>query len=986
MAQDVITRFKADLDAFKKDLKEVKTGVKDLDKDAKKTSKGIDKNFKSAEKSAQSLGNTFKTIGKNLVGFFAVGAIFAGISKAVRGAIDTIREFDESIADIQKTTGLSADAARELSKSLLEIDTRTGVTELQQLATAAGRLGIEGEDNIRDFVEQADKSFVALGDDLGGSAEEIATNLGRIGTTFQLEKEFGIGESLNKIGSTLNELGATTKANAGFIQEFTKRLSGVAPAAGITFQEVAGLGAVLQEFGQTSEVSATTLNQLIPALGKDIPKFAKVAGLSIEEFSGLLKDNANEALLQVLEGAKSTETGVQGLAETLTALGVDGARAAGVVGVLSQNIDRVREVQETANRAFEEGTSLTDEFNIKNETLNAQLEKVSNNFDAVVLSIEDGSGGISQALNTIIAGFNESLSATARVQSGTETLTDEYGTFTGRLAQVASLFNSGLTPALDQVVQAQKRLDDAVRNFTDKTLENFNKATREQQLLLIQGIKLRVQEIVVIQLLEGELNKQQQTQLEGLTQLVRGIQESQKARAEANVEVEETIDLGSRTVSAIEAEIKAQKDLLKQATTRAQTIPIRKEINRLESELAAILGDQTKAQKDATKAAEDAEKARLKALDDEFNAILKQAEKELVQAAKTEEDIAKRRNEIREELRERGLQEVLDNEDAELDLKIEKLEEERTRRLDIIDKTIADEEQAALERALINQDINDEIANQNKIAADAEEDRLKALNELRKELALDAADFVFQLFLQGLDRQAEALQEEFDARQARIDAAAENRLATEEQTEEATRVLAERREKAEADARRKRAVAEKVQALFNAGLAGGEAIIKSLTALPLVAVGGLAALLATSAIVALRLAAIAASPIPSFAKGVIGLQGPGTETSDSITARLSKNESVMTAQETKNYRSELEAMRGGKATFENLMLAKYIAPALRDEMANIDRKNAINIQLSQMYDDKRMRRIGNKGNAIAVANYKLTKQLANQADSRRQFS
>lgn len=38
---------------------------------------------------------------------------------------------------------------------------------------------------------------------------------------------------------------------------------------------------------------------------------------------------------------------------------------------------------------------------------------------------------------------------------------------------------------------------------------------------------------------------------------------------------------------------------------------------------------------------------------------------------------------------------------------------------------------------------------------------------------------------------------------------------------------------------------------------------------------------------------------PKFASGVIGLQGAGTETSDSITARLSKGESVMTARATK---------------------------------------------------------------------------------------
>ena len=48
-----------------------------------------------------------------------------------------------------------------------------------------------------------------------------------------------------------------------------------------------------------------------------------------------------------------------------------------------------------------------------------------------------------------------------------------------------------------------------------------------------------------------------------------------------------------------------------------------------------------------------------------------------------------------------------------------------------------------------------------------------------------------------------------------------------------------------------------------------------------------------------------------FATGVIDLQGNGTGTSDSIPARLSRGESVMTALETRSYRPTLEAIRSG---------------------------------------------------------------------------
>jgi hypothetical protein len=52
--------------------------------------------------------------------------------------------------------------------------------------------------------------------------------------------------------------------------------------------------------------------------------------------------------------------------------------------------------------------------------------------------------------------------------------------------------------------------------------------------------------------------------------------------------------------------------------------------------------------------------------------------------------------------------------------------------------------------------------------------------------------------------------------------------------------------------------------------------------------------------------------VPRFAEGVIDLQGRGTATSDSITARLSRGESVMTARETSNFMPTLKAIRRGQ--------------------------------------------------------------------------
>jgi len=84
-----------------------------------------------------------------------------------------------------------------------------------------------------------------------------------------------------------------------------------------------------------------------------------------------------------------------------------------------------------------------------------------------------------------------------------------------------------------------------------------------------------------------------------------------------------------------------------------------------------------------------------------------------------------------------------------------------------------------------------------------------------------------------------------------------------------------------------------------------------------------------------QVAKINAIPIPKFATGVIGIDGPGTGTSDSITAKISAGESVMTAKATAKYAPLLASLersvgnnpnigKVGKAKFANGVISAGI--------------------------------------------------------------
>ena len=308
-------------------------------------------------------------------------ASFTGIIFGIKSAINKYVEFTDVIADVQKTTNLAKEEVIELNEELKKYDTRSAQDELMGLARIGGKLGIEGRDNILGFVRAADKINVALKEDLGGDTEEAIRQVGKIVDIFKVNDQFGIEAGMLKVGSVINELGMASTANEGYIVEFTKRVAGIAPITNVQVPAVMGLAATLDKFGQTSEVSSTVYSQVMTQMFKKTGTYAKIAGMEIKEFSGLLHRDANEAFLRVMEGLRGNEGEIEKMIASMGDMGMEGKRAVGVLGVLANNTEVLRAQQRLANEAFDEGISLTNEFEVKNSNLAAQRAKAKKDLD-----------------------------------------------------------------------------------------------------------------------------------------------------------------------------------------------------------------------------------------------------------------------------------------------------------------------------------------------------------------------------------------------------------------------------------------------------------------------------------------------------------------------------------------------------------------------------------------------------------------------------
>jgi TP901 family phage tail tape measure protein len=308
-----------------------------------------------------------------MISSFLLG--FTGLVQGVRKAFMAYAEFDDKLADVMKTTGLTKVQVKELNAELEKIDTRSTQEDLLDLARIAGKLGISAKEDVEGFVRAADKINVALSEDLGGNAEEAIRRIGKLVDIFKLKERYGMEDSLLKVGSAINALGAASTANEEYLVEFTNRVAGVAPNANISLQSILGLAATLDQLGQTSEVSSTVFSQLLPDMFKDTATYAGLAGMKVDDFSKLLNTDANEAMIKVLEGLNGNNEGFGAMVNKLDALGLEGKRAISVLGVLANNTDILRQQQAYSNQEFEKGTSILNEFNTKNTTAKAELEK-----------------------------------------------------------------------------------------------------------------------------------------------------------------------------------------------------------------------------------------------------------------------------------------------------------------------------------------------------------------------------------------------------------------------------------------------------------------------------------------------------------------------------------------------------------------------------------------------------------------------------------
>ena len=336
----------------------------------------LDKQIKSLNKSMEYQGNIILRTAQRLTSYVLVYTGFNEVVGYVKQLTQANLDLSDSLADIQKTTGLSVEAVGNLSKEIDAIDTRTAQKELHDLAYEAGKLGISAEQDVLGFVKAGNQLLVALGEDLGGA--EAVRSLMKVNAILGETQKLGVEKALLATGSAINEITQTSRASAGPINDIVGRIGAIGAAAQMSMPDLIALAGTADALGQSAEVSGTAFNKFITAVQTNTKEIAVNVGIPEQQLRDLMKaGNTMDAIVLILEKMRAMG-GLDVLAPMMASFGSDGERIKQVLTTMVGGVDELKAQLFTANRAFEEATSVTNEYNIKNENAAAIVQRMAN--------------------------------------------------------------------------------------------------------------------------------------------------------------------------------------------------------------------------------------------------------------------------------------------------------------------------------------------------------------------------------------------------------------------------------------------------------------------------------------------------------------------------------------------------------------------------------------------------------------------------------
>lgn len=397
---DILARSKqgkASLDELRRAYKQLEEELNQINikskefADKQKSMKELKKNIDGATGAANKHGSAWQTALKNLTAYVGLFSAFNTLKTYLFKIFSLNAKFAEQLTNIRKVALSTQEEVGNLSKELAKIDTRTSIEELNNLAYAGAKLGITTKD-LAGFVRAADQVNVALKEDLG---DEALTALAKITEVSGLIDKYGVEDAMLRTGSAIFRLASTSTASSDKIVDFSNRMLALGDAASLATPDILAIGSAVDSMALEPEVAATAFGKLVVELRKGTSSIEKDLGIARGSLKKMVEEGKGMEAIQTIFHKMHESKNVFALNSLFKDLGSeDGARLTKVMVTMAEKVGMLDKAVTESNKAFNEGTAVTTEYEMQQETAAAYMERAANLFEKQFVSADAASGPV----------------------------------------------------------------------------------------------------------------------------------------------------------------------------------------------------------------------------------------------------------------------------------------------------------------------------------------------------------------------------------------------------------------------------------------------------------------------------------------------------------------------------------------------------------------------------------------------------------------
>lgn len=409
-----ITQQKIKMNELESELDQTTQSYKRLETEQRNaerlSSTGFGRSIQSVNKykdSIRNVGSTMRSVGSTSMLYMTMPAV-AGMGTAIKSSID----WEQALAGVAKTTNMSGSELNKMGNEITKMSNTMpfAATEIAGVAEAAGQLGIKKQD-ITSFT----RTMMNLGVATNLTADEAATEFARFANAANMPIK-----DVDRLGSTVVALGNSTATTEKEIVDMAQRLAGAGAQAGFSSDEIMSVSAAMSSVGIESEAGGTAMTQIwnkmtkaVAEGGDTLDSFAQTAGVSGKEFAQIWENNPSKALSMFVKGLGETEGGAKGVLKALDDVGIKGIREADTIRRMANNHQVLDKALKTGSEGWKENSALTNEANIRYETMGSKLKMLKNTFINFARTIGDAVAPIVSFLADKLTGLFEHLQGTS---------------------------------------------------------------------------------------------------------------------------------------------------------------------------------------------------------------------------------------------------------------------------------------------------------------------------------------------------------------------------------------------------------------------------------------------------------------------------------------------------------------------------------------------------------------------------------------------